>query len=328
MTQMYTNYGDISLPMAVWLAANDGYDLTPGKKVVSATTLLKPLKSVVLGQRLFEQGQQGLVDIGDLIPSRLGTAVHTAVETAWLHSHRQAMINLGIPEHVIDTVKVNPTQPTDEDDYVLYMEIRSEREYMGYTISGKFDIVDQGRVKDIKSTKVYSWTSGTNDDKYAWQGSIYRWLNPEIITDDFMDVEFLLTDWSSLKAQTDKSYPPRALMTRTIPLKTLAETEAFVHGRIRLIDAHIDKEEKDLPDCTPEEVWQRPTTYAYFKNPTAKRATRVFDNLSDANAMKIKNNGEGRIDTRPGAVKFCNYCPARIICNQAEGYKAAGLLDL
>ena len=153
MTQLYTNYADFPLPIAIWLAANDGYDLTPGKKVVSATTLLKPLKSVVLGQRLFEQGQQSLTDVQDLIPSRLGTAVHTAVEVGITHHYRQAMINLGYPEHICDKVKINPDpKEVAEGDYPIYVEIRSKREFMGYTISGKFDIVEEGRVKDIKST--------------------------------------------------------------------------------------------------------------------------------------------------------------------------------
>jgi hypothetical protein len=329
MTQLYTNYGDISLPMAVWLAANDGYDLKRSPKTVSATTLLKPLKSVVLSEALAQQGQQGPIDIQDLIPSRLGTAVHTAVEVAWVHSHRQAMINLGMAPKAIEMVKINPN-PKDvtEDDYPIYMEIRSEAEVLGYTISGKFDIVENGRVKDVKSTKVYAWVNGSNDEKYTWQGSIYRWLNQEIITDDFMDIEFLLTDWSSLKAQTDKNYPSRPLMTKTLPLKTLAETEDFIFSRIRLIDAHMGKPEEQIPPCTADEVWQRPTTWAYFKNANNKRATRVFDNEHEAMKQLYDDGNVGRIDRRDGAVKFCLYCPARVICQQAESYQQRGLLDL
>jgi hypothetical protein len=315
--------------MAVWLAANDGYDLKKGNKIVSATTLLKPLKSVVLGERLAQEGNQGIVDIQDLIPSRLGTAVHTAVETSWITNWKQALINLGHPERAIESIKFMPNvEDLTEDDYPVWMEIRSQKEYMGYTISGKFDIVENWRVADIKSTKVFNWIHGGNDDKYAWQGSIYRWLNQDLIKDDFMDVHFVLTDWSSLKAQTDKSYPPRPLMTRTIPLKTLAETEAFVHSQIRLIDANMDKDQNALPPCSPDEVWQRPTTWAYFKSPMNKRATKVFDNEAEATKRLYDDGNVGRIDVREGAVKFCSYCPARIICHQAEEYQRRGLLDL
>lgn len=329
MTQLYTNYSNFSLPLAVWLAANDGYDLQPGKNVVSATSLLKPIKSLVLGQKLLEDNSQGLVDIADLVPSRLGTAVHTAVEVAWIQHYKIAMKNMGMADRAIDMVRINPEPPYEEGAYNVFLEQRSSKEVLGFTISGKFDIVEDGRVKDVKTTGTYNWIHGGNDEKYAWQGSIYRWLNQDIITDDYIDVEMVLTDWSALKAQVDKKYPPKRIMTRTLPLKSLAETEEFITDQVKKIAFYMDKDEKDIPACTPEELWQRPTKFAYYKDATKlTRATRVFDEEFEAQALLQKNGGKGTIIRRVGEVKFCRYCPARPICHQAETYQNQGLLEI
>ena len=44
---MLKNEHNISLAVAVWLAASGDYDLVPDPKVISATTFLKPIKSIV-----------------------------------------------------------------------------------------------------------------------------------------------------------------------------------------------------------------------------------------------------------------------------------------
>ena len=48
---MYTNRGNISLPIAVWLASDD-YDLHFNPKIVSVTELLQPLRSIILIRRV------------------------------------------------------------------------------------------------------------------------------------------------------------------------------------------------------------------------------------------------------------------------------------
>jgi hypothetical protein len=328
VTQLYTNYNNISLPLSVWLAANDGYDVKPADDVISATTLLKSTKSIVLSQAILKSGNQGLVDIADMVASRLGTATHTAVEVAWTKHYKIAMKNLGMANRAIDMIRINPPLPIEKGTYPIFLEQRTEKRVGNFTVTGKFDLVENGRVKDIKTTKVYAWVNGSNDEKYIWQGSIYRWLNPDIIWDDFIDVEMVLTDWSSLKAQTDRTYPPRNVMTKTLRLKSLEETEDFVHAKLREIEMYIGKPESEIPPCTEEEVWQRPTKYAYYANPTNKRASNVFDELYEAQNKMASNEGKGRIEKRPGEVKFCRFCPARPMCHQAEVYQTQGLLEI
>ena len=324
---MLTNMGNISLPIAVWLAADD-YDLVARPNVISATGILKPIKCIVLTQTIEKTKLDADIDIQDLIPSRLGTAIHNDIEHAWLNHRIQALTAMGVPKHIQDKIRVNPKE-IDPDCHNIFIEQRVEKQLGDFTISGKYDFVDDGRVKDVKSTGVYNWIHGGNDDKYAWQGSIYRWLDPKVITDDVMDVEYVFTDWKALDVKKEKNYPPIRVMTRTLPLKSLPETEHFLRTKTQAVARYLGQAETSLPRCTPEEVWQRPTTWAYYKNPNITgRATKLFNNEHEALARHGADGRVGRIETRLGKVKFCSYCPGRPICQQAEGYVQQGLLEI
>jgi hypothetical protein len=326
---MYTNYTNIPFVLAVWLAANDGYDLVPEEDTISATSLMKPTKCLVLGIRLAAQKTEGVVDISDLLPSRLGTAVHTAAETSWLYSRERGMTQLGIPLPVINKIKINPDLPSVDPRFDVYMEMRSSKKIGKWTISGKFDFVHESRVKDIKTTKCYNWIKGSNDDKYRIQLSIYRWLNQDIITDDYGDVMMIFTDWSPYKALADKSYPQSAIKVRTIELMTIPETRQWIQSRLHEIEGAFDKKQHEMPECTPDELWMDAPTWAYYKKAGAARATKVFDSPHEANARKAQDGIPGStVVHRQTNPKFCNYCEARQICVQAERYVNQGILKL
>lgn len=326
----YTNYTNIPLVLAVWLAANDGYDLKRSANVVSATSLMKPIKSLILGNRVHEsETEERVVDVSDLVASRLGTAVHTAAEVAWLYSRDFALRELGYPDKVIDKIRLNPTEPGENPQLDIYLEQRANKAIGKWVVSGKFDFVEDGRVKDIKTTKTYNWIKGSNDEKYAIQGSIYRWLNPEIITDDYVDILMVFTDWSPLKAQIDKAYPQANILVRTLPLRSIAETERWIISRLAELELNWDSHQDRMPACTPEEIWMDPAKYAYYKNPKSQRATKLYDTPQEANAHKARDGVPGsKVVERKSEPKYCKYCEGRQICLQAEGYIADGLLKL
>lgn len=327
---VYTNYSNIPLALAVWLAANDGYDLKRSPTTVSATSLMKPTKSLILGNRVHESDvEERVVDVSDLVASRLGTAVHTAAEVAWLYSRDNALRNLGHPEQLIEKLNFNPDKPSGNPELDVYMEIRSEKQVGKWTVSGKFDFVHNGRVQDIKTTKTYNWIKGTNDTKYQIQGSIYRWLNPEIITDDYMSVLMVFTDWTPLKAQSDRQYPQANILERRLQLMSLAETERWVKNRLVELECYEDAHQNDMPACTPEELWMEPTKWAYYRTAKAKRATKVCKTRTEAETLKAQTGSpESRVIERKSEPKYCKYCEGRTICLQAEGYIAEGLLKL
>lgn len=333
----YTNTTDIPLVLAVWLAANRGYDLEYQPDIISATTLFKPVRSIILSRRVAANQQS--VDIESLVQAALGTAVHTAVEDAWIYGRDQAMSALNIPREIQERVVFNPDGDDGpfflDDDYHIpvYMEQRTAKtldvDGVSWTISGKFDAVVDGTVEDVKTTKTFNWIKGSNDDKYALQGSIYRWLNPEIITGDFINVLMIFTDWSEYKAKADPTYPQKRVIVRKLPLLSLEETESYIMERLRLLNRYLDKPEAELPACTPDELWMDPPKWAYYRDRTKlTRATKLFDTAAEANTRLAQDGNKGTIVKRDMEPKFCKYCPALPVCTQAEGYINQGILKI
>lgn len=320
--------GSVPLSVAAWLATDEYELLDPPPNTISATTLLKPLKSIILSLQHPELTQEGTVDAVDMLANRLGTAVHDAVERTWTNPELlgAALERLGYPRQVRDNIVVNPTECT-EDTIPVYVEQRSMKEINGWNISGKFDMVMDGQVRDIKTTGTYSLISGSNDDKYALQGSIYRWLNPDLITNSHMVIDFVFKDWKALTAARDKKYPQSPIVSKTYPLLSIQATEQYLIKRTTQLNHYMSGTAAQLPRCTPAEVWQRPTVYAFYNNPGSAKATKLFDNPAEAQAW-FAAAGKGEVRSRPGKVNFCKYCEARPICPQAEQYVQQKLLDI
>ncbi len=315
-----TNVTGISLPLAVWLAS-DNYDFTPGDKSISATALLKPVRQILLKERHTEKSRE-IPDVSDFIASRLGHSIHDGIEAAWTNNYVKAFKSLGYPDDMIELIRVNPTE-VEEGTIPVYLELRGEREFAGYTISGKFDMVLEETLQDFKSTSTFSYTSGSKDEDYRIQGSIYKWIHQDKITADYINIQFIFTDWARYRAKQDPKYPQQRVLEHRVELMSLEETEEWIKGRIDELEAAADLDEVDLPECSEKDLWMQPTRYKYFNNPlkTDGRATRVFDNLAEANKLKAEKGGKGVVITVPGLVKACGYCGGFNLCTQKDRYE-------
>lgn len=316
----YTNTSNIPLPLAVFLAT-DHYDYVPG--VISATSLLKPVRQLILADRL--SSEDNLVELSDMVSSRMGTAIHTAIEQAWLNPTK-ALKSLGYSDDIIQRIKVNP-ETVEENDIPVYMEKRSFKKVGNHTISGKFDFVAEGKVHDFKSTSVYGYLNQSNASKYILQGSLYRWLNPDIITKDEMLIHYIFTDWSKAESLRNSNYPKARVHSQKYNLLGLDEIEQFVKDKLELYDSMKHQQEKDIPYCTDEELWRKPTVWKYYKNANATRATKNFDNPSEAYALQ-QTNGVGEVREVKGTVSACKYCPAFLLCSQKDELINSGDLIL
>jgi len=96
-----TNRSDISLALAVWLL-HDEYDSQAGKfnKYISATSIMKPLRHILLPRRM-DVGDN-VIDVEDFIARSMGHALHDSVEKAWVHGYARSLKLLGYPQHLID----------------------------------------------------------------------------------------------------------------------------------------------------------------------------------------------------------------------------------
>lgn len=341
----YLNQTGVSLSVAVYLAT-DHYDHDPG--AISATGLLKPIRSTVLAKRVPDQEQD--TDIISVFKSRLGTSIHDGVEKAWTGQHyKRAMKKLGYPQSVIDRVVVNPAdilakagydldmleengtvlsfEKSPKDAIPVFMEIRSYKQVDGKKISGKFDFSAEGRIEDFKSTSTFTYTNQSKVDDFKMQGSIYRWLNPKIITEDYVSIQYMFTDWMPGKAKADPNYPQSPALEQKIPILTVEETEQFVRNKIAAIQRYQELPQEELPRCNSDELWQKPPVYKYYRDPNKMtRSTKNFDTAAEAYGRLAKDGHKGIVAEKPGEVVACRFCPAAAICTQKDEYIAVGSL--
>lgn len=165
-----------------------------------------------------------------------------------------------------------------------FREERLSSKIDGVTISGQSDLWYEGDIEDYKTTSVYSFLLGIKPEWIA-QLNVYRWLWTKAgFHTKSLKIHAILRDWVRSKALTDPNYPQIHWMTVDIPMWTLEETEIYIRKRIALHKLN------PAPDCTDEEKWARPTTYAVIEE-GAKRAKRVCSTLAEAK-MWIKQNSK------------------------------------
>lgn len=327
MTIKYTNALNMPLSLAVYLAT-DHYDHAAVGTGLSATTLIKPIKQVILSKRA--TGAEGIPDVAGMISSRIGTSIHNGIKEAWLTNHVQALRDLGYPESIIKKVVVNPPAGTDLKEKIpVYLEVRTSKQVCGITVSGEFDFVAEGNLEDHKSTGVFTYIKDNKAEDYAAQGSIYRWLNPELITGDHIGINYIFMDWSGAQAkQQPDTYPQRRLLQKKYKLWSLEETELYVTKRIHTLLDLWNSPEEMLPPCSDKELWRSEPQYKYYKKPenahNGSRSTKNFATYLEAQTHYHKDGATGLVKTVPGEVKACKYCDGFALCKQKDALIASG----
>lgn len=288
----YTNRHN--LPELVYKAlTHDSY--SKGESNRSVTTLIDSPRVRILRQ---EHADKIVDDISDRAWSVLGTAVHGVFESQRADGH--------------------------------IVEERLYAEVDNWVISGAIDVQrveDDGTVTllDYKCTSVWSVINGF---KREWQLQLnfYAWLSAvsKGVFVNKLQVIAILRDWQRKKAEMDRSYPQSPIVAVDIPLFADEEIDALVKTCVK---RHSDAEFErltggDLPPCTDEERWMKPTKYAVRKK-GGKRALRVFDSWSDANDMVIATSEttEVEIEERLGEYTRCkdNWCRVAEWCDQYQG---------
>lgn len=306
--------------MQVWLV-DDTYSGKSEDKTISVTTLLKPIKQIILSQRA--STQQSEEDVISFIAKATGTAIHAGIQNAWIDRYKENLAKLGYKNAFIDRIKINP-EKVEESDIPVYIEKRVEKEILGWKVTGQFDMVYNGQLIDFKTTNCMTWISGSKTKDYILQGSMYRWLNPEIITEDTIAINFIFKDWSAAKTM-EKDYPPASVFEHKYPLWDGPQIVSYILDKLTRLNEYYNQEEHNLPRCTDAEVGMTPSRWAFYANQDSKRATKVFDTLAEATQEQI-NRGKGIIKERKGCPRLCKYCAGCALCSQFKEYVNQGLL--
>ena len=264
---------------------------TKGKAHLSATQLLNSPKIVALKNKFDDELEQ---DASELVWSIFGSAIHNILEHG------------------------------KDDNHIVEQRLHAEHD--GWLISGAVDlqVVDNDgiHIKDYKTTSVWA----VMNEKPEWENqlNIYAWLVEKVkkVTVKSLSVVAILRDWK--ERETDKEgYPPAPIKELDIPLWTMEEREAYVSKRIALHSAcdFAMETEDDLPECTPSEMWEKPTVWALKKTGNV-RAKALYESEELAQAA-LEQAGKGfEIEIRLGERTRCEkYCPVNIYCQQYRDYQ-------
>jgi hypothetical protein len=279
-----------SIPQT-FLNVLDRPQYSKGKAHLSVTQLLNSPKIVALTKKFEDEIEQ---DAADMVWSIFGSAVHNVLEHG-----------------------------KDENHIV---EQRLHKEYEGWHISGAIDLQvvnPKGiAVKDYKTTTVWA----VMNEKIEWevQLNIYAGLVEDVKQTPVTDVGIvaIIRDWNRRESTTREGYPEAPIKEIPIRLWSKEEREEFISNRIALHSACEFALETDgeLPDCTPEEMWEKQTTYA-IKKVGNKRAFKVYDNEKDALDAVKDMEKTYEIEVRKGERTRCtNFCPVNTWCTQYKTY--------
>jgi len=288
-----TNLLNLPAPL---VAAVSHDDYSRGESDISITQLLDPPRKVALQAA---HDRTLTEDVADRIWALLGQSIHAILERA---DHK------GIKEHR------------------LYADIG------GWHVSGQFDrlvgLYDEhgGRwvLQDYKLCSTWEVIGGLKPEKtaqlncYAYLASVngYAVNGLEIVT--------ILRDWSKMKAKRERDYPQQQVRVIPVCLWPAEETAAYLRERVRLHHEAAVAPDHQLPLCTAEERWARPTVWAVMKQgrKSALKLCETPEMAADYLTQQAKPSLLSVIE-RPGESVRCRYyCAAASVCNQAQAGSA------
>ena len=262
-----------------------------GKAHLSATQLLNSPKIVALTRKFDEEITQ---DASDMVWSLVGSAIHNFLEH-------------GKDEHHL-------------------VEERIHTEHEGWHITGAIDLQilnPQGvDIRDYKFTSV--WAAMNEKPDWESQLNVYAWLVEKVketkVTS--LGIVAMLRDWKEREKQQKENYPESPIKELPVRLWSMDEREAYISQRIVLHSAceFAIETDGDLPDCTPEEMWEKPTVWALRKKGNVRaKALYETEKLAEE-ALAIIGSGY-EVEVRQGERTRCaNYCSVSPFCLQYKQY--------
>ena len=261
---------------------------TKGKANFSVTELLTSPRIVQLKRKHWNELEE---DASDMVWSLFGSAIH------------------GVLEH------------GKGDNHIV--EERIHLEIDGTHISGAIDLqeVEEDGIilSDYKTTSAFV----VQNNKQDWhdQLNIYAYLVEKAKKKPVKKLQIvaIVRDWARRDAEKE-GYPQAPIVVIDIPLWPMEQREQFITDRInKHITAAFDMEIGDeIIPCTPEDMWEKETTYA-VKKEGGVRAKSVHKTREEAEAVLTKGYFlEVREGERTRCQSFCQVAP---FCEQWKQYK-------
>lgn len=195
-------------------------------------------------------------------------------------------------------------------------------------------VIYKGTLQEWKFPSVFSVIFPNSKIEWTKQLNIYAWMlskAPEPVLIEKLEVWAILRDWMRSKATQGRDYPPQPIHHMNIPLAPLERTQAYVLAQAEAHAEALGLDDDQLPECSPEERWAKPDSWA-VKKAGAARAVPGGAGLKSREAaqgkvteLSTKNPKNAYdIEYRRGESTKCGLCPASSIgvCSQFEAMKA------
>ena len=256
------------------------------EKCLSATTLLKGTKEILLSDRHFDEIE---IDASEEVWAVFGTAVHSILE------HQK-------------------------DD--AFKEEPFEVPVLDYKVTGKIDRYDMAHetIEDWKTASVWKVIYHDFED-WRKQGLIYTWLlRQNGLSVRHIRFVALLKDHSKSEAKKKADYPqePVYIYEFDPSEEELTNIEAYIKGKVFEVSANADKDDDSIKECEPEQRWATATKYAVMKE-GRKTAVKVCETEEEAQNFieeLEKDKDKHSIEERKGQDKKClDYCPCAAFCS-------------
>jgi hypothetical protein len=285
-----TNKFNLPQPF-VDLVSGDTYD--KGLSDITTTGLAQPPKIAELWRRHSEDIS---MDCSEKVWTMMGSANHWVLEQI---AHR------------------DPKRYVAEQRFYLDVD--------GVKLGGQIDLFDR-ETETLWDYKVSSVYKAMSDDVMDWtkQANVNKLLcEHNGVYPKKLAILLVMKDWKRKDSEIKPDYPKCAIKEIPLPIWRPEETFAYIRSRINLHNAakSIDKED-DIPVCTEDERWAKPTTYAVLKEKGAKRAVAGGIYESEPEAKLHAQRIGGIVETRAGSNARCeNYCQVRKWCNFGRNLK-------
>lgn len=270
------------LPEAFVNFVSDVRHNRPGS--LSATTLLKGDKEIVLYDRHFEELTQ---DAADMVWASFGTAFHGIMEK-------------------------QQTEAFKEEAFEIDVE--------GWKVTGRVDFYDMKNeiLGDYKTTSVWKVIKGDFADWHN-QGLTYAWLMRQHgLNVKRCEFTVFLRDYSKSEAKKKADYPKLQVFKYAFDVTEadLEATEQRIKAKIKSVTEAYKLGDDDIEPCTAEERWETATKYAVMKE-GRKTAVKVLETRDEADLfLKTQNTAGLYVQERKGESKKCaDYCPCAEFCN-------------
>ncbi len=297
-----------NIPDAVFQAVIDNVQ-RPQPDILRVSEMINP---PLIKQLVLKHWDTLTSDASEYLWSTLGTSVHAELSgqnrniLPFLESLMQSDI-----KDVFGKIKqyINSLQNKN-----ILIEKRINASVCGIKLSGmvdRYNIATQ-TIEDFKVTSVFSYLFGIKED-WIRQLNLYKFLlEQENHVVKNLKIHMILRDHQISKA-VQSDYPAIPFVSVDIPVWSAEKINSYIRERVNV-------HQTDPLPCSPDERWQRDSTWAVMKT-GRKSAVRVLDTEDEAivylsgNKIKEADKKKCEIVERVGeAIKCKSYCLCRDVC--------------